>query len=62
MLLDRRNKRPVVLEVNTIPGMTSSSLLPKAAACIGIDFAHLCLRMIESALSKNIKEKELKKV
>lgn len=31
-----------VLEVNTIPGMTESSLLPKAAAAAGYDFARLC--------------------
>jgi D-alanine-D-alanine ligase len=62
LLLDKRSDRPVVLEVNTIPGMTSSSLMPKAAACIGIDFPHLCLRMIEGALSKTTKERELKRV
>jgi hypothetical protein len=36
--------------------------MPKAAACIGIDFPHLCLRMIEGALSKTTKERELKRV
>lgn len=33
---------PYVLEVNTIPGMTATSLVPKAAAANGIDFAELC--------------------
>jgi len=37
---------PVVLEVNTIPGLTSTSLLPKAAKAAGIDFRHLCQKMI----------------
>ncbi len=41
---------PVVLEVNTIPGMTSTSLLPKAAAQVGIDFADLCVLIASSAL------------
>ena len=41
LLLDE-NDQPWVLEVNTIPGMTSTSLLPKAAAAVGIDFAELC--------------------
>lgn len=41
LLLDD-DEQPWVLEVNTIPGMTSSSLLPKAAAAVGIDFAELC--------------------
>jgi D-alanine-D-alanine ligase len=43
---------PVVLEVNTLPGMTETSLLPKAAAAAGIDFAQLCLRMTEMALRR----------
>ena len=41
VLLDAANK-PFVLEVNTIPGMTETSLLPKAAAVLGLDFASLC--------------------
>jgi D-alanine-D-alanine ligase len=36
---------PTVLEINTIPGMTETSLLPKAAAAAGIDFATLCSRI-----------------
>ena len=36
---------PYVLEVNTIPGMTETSLLPKAAAAAGIDFPELCARI-----------------
>lgn len=42
---------PYVLEVNTIPGMTESSLLPKAAKAAGIDYANLCLKIIK--LSRN---------
>ncbi|MDX1951557.1 MAG: D-alanine--D-alanine ligase [Verrucomicrobiota bacterium] len=41
---------PVVLEVNTLPGMTETSLLPKAAAAIGLSYPKLCQRMIELAL------------
>ena len=41
---------PVVLEVNTIPGMTATSLLPKAAAANGIGFPELCLKMVDAAL------------
>ncbi len=40
---------PYALEVNTIPGFTDHSLLPKAAARAGVDFAELCRRMIVSA-------------
>ncbi|MBW2184828.1 MAG: D-alanine--D-alanine ligase [Deltaproteobacteria bacterium] len=37
------------LEVNTIPGMTKTSLLPKAAACSGIDFASLVESIVKDA-------------
>ena len=40
---------PVILEINTIPGMTETSLLPKAAAEAGIDFEELCLRILQGA-------------
>jgi D-alanine-D-alanine ligase len=43
---------PVVLEVNTLPGMTETSLLPKAAAAAGLGYAQLCQRMIELALKR----------
>ena len=36
-----------VLEVNTIPGMTEASLLPEAAAAVGISYPELCSRIIE---------------
>ena len=43
---------PFVLEINTIPGMTATSLLPKAARVLGIDFNHLCLKLLELAYEK----------
>ena len=42
---------PFVLEVNTIPGMTQASLLPEAAAVVGISYAELCLRIIKLSLA-----------
>lgn len=48
----RPDGSPVVLEVNTLPGMTETSLLPKAAAAAGIGFPELCGRMVRSALSR----------
>ena len=45
--------RVVTLEVNTIPGMTANSLLPKAARVAGIDFGELCSMLIEAALARN---------
>lgn len=41
--------RPFVIEINTIPGMTETSLLPKAAAAAGIPFDALCLRIAETS-------------
>jgi len=40
---------PIILEVNTIPGMTETSLLPKAAAAADISFQQLCLNILASA-------------
>lgn len=40
---------PVFLEINTLPGMTPTSLSPMAAGLVGIDFADLCERLLESA-------------
>lgn len=40
---------PFVLEVNTLPGMTATSLLPKIARSVGIDYATLCERILASA-------------
>ncbi|MBE0545758.1 MAG: D-alanine--D-alanine ligase [Verrucomicrobia bacterium] len=48
----RANGDPVVLEVNTLPGMTETSLLPKAAAAAGINYAELCERMVRLALRR----------
>lgn len=46
---------PFVLEANTIPGMTETSLLPEAAAAAGIGYPDLCVRIIE--LSRARKER-----
>jgi D-alanine-D-alanine ligase len=47
-MLDEK-KRPWLLEVNTIPGMTDHSLVPMAARARGISFEDLCVRILESA-------------
>jgi D-alanine-D-alanine ligase len=46
--LDERG-RPQLLEVNTIPGMTATSLLPKSAAAVGIGFDELVGRILAGA-------------
>lgn len=45
----------VVLEVNTLPGMTDLSLLPRAGRAAGIDFASLCLRIMELSWARSRK-------
>ena len=46
-----KNNVPCVLEVNTIPGFTSHSLLPKAAAKAGFSMSSLCRKIVEAAYS-----------
>lgn len=43
------DQQPQVLEVNTVPGMTSHSLVPMAARQEGIDFEELCWRILETS-------------
>jgi len=50
VMRDRASGRFYLLEVNTAPGMTSHSLVPKAAAEVGIGFEELCWRVLESSL------------
>lgn len=42
--------QPWILEANTIPGFTSTSLLPKAAKQAGVSFTELCARLVRAAL------------
>ncbi len=49
--LDKDN-RPYILEINTIPGFTETSLFPKAARQAGVDFTNVCLKLIQLAYGK----------
>jgi D-alanine-D-alanine ligase len=51
VILDRQG-RPYVLEVNTIPGMTETSLLPEAAGVAGLSMPKLCERIVQLSLDK----------
>ncbi len=48
--------RPLLLEINTVPGMTSHSLVPKAAHAIGIDFDELVWRVLETSFTRRAAE------
>jgi D-alanine-D-alanine ligase len=47
-----RGEEPVILEVNTLPGFTSHSLLPKAAAMTGMSGPELCEKIVNAALGR----------
>lgn len=51
--------KPQVLEVNTIPGMTSHSLVPMAAQQAGMDFEELCWRILETSISEDVRSSEI---
>lgn len=50
VMVERTTLEPYVLEINTLPGFTSHSLVPKAAAKAGIGFTELCDRLAKMAL------------
>jgi len=52
MMLEN-DRLPYLLEVNSIPGFTETSLLPKAARKAGIPFPELCYRIAEQALARS---------
>jgi D-alanine-D-alanine ligase len=50
-MMDRDGK-PMLLEINTVPGMTDHSLVPMAAKSVGIDFDELVWRVLETSLAR----------
>jgi len=44
--------RPLLLEINTVPGMTDHSLVPMAAKAAGIDFDELCWQVLETSFTR----------
>ena len=48
-----RTGRPLLLEINTIPGMTDHSLVPMAAKAAGMDFETLVWRVLETSLMRS---------
>jgi D-alanine-D-alanine ligase len=44
---------PYLLEGNTLPGFTATSLVPKAAAAAGIEFGELCSLLVEASLKRH---------
>lgn len=48
--------RPLLLEINTVPGMTDHSLVPMAAKAAGIDFDELCWQVLETSFVREPRE------
>jgi len=49
LMLRKSDMKPFLLEMNTSPGMTSHSLVPKAAKAVGIEYPQLCLWLLAQA-------------
>ena len=50
--------QPLFLEVNTIPGMTDHSLVPMAAAEVGVNFAELVWRILETSIDVEMNRRD----
>jgi len=53
-----RNKEIFLIEINTLPGLTETSLLPQQAMTVGIDFQALISKIIKAGLRKKLKRGE----
>ncbi|MBT9597042.1 MAG: D-alanine--D-alanine ligase, partial [Vitreoscilla sp.] len=51
------DRKPFLLEMNTSPGMTSHSLVPKSAAAAGMDYEQLCLHLLSLATLDGARQK-----
>jgi D-alanine-D-alanine ligase len=48
-MIDAKTRQPYLLEINTSPGMTSHSLVPKSARAAGISYEDLCVSLLAHA-------------
>ena len=49
VMIDGKTRKPYLLEINTSPGMTSHSLVPKSAQAAGISYEDLCVQLLATA-------------
>ena len=61
LILSTETMIPYYLEINSIPGFTSSSLLPKAATAANIPYIQLCGTLVQAALKRNMKDNNITK-
>ena len=60
LMIRASDRRPFLLEMNTSPGMTSHSLVPKSAASTGMSYEQLCLYLLAGATLDSIVQQEKK--
>ncbi|HEX5685767.1 MAG TPA: D-alanine--D-alanine ligase [Ideonella sp.] len=56
LMIRASDRKPFLLEMNTSPGMTSHSLVPKSAAAAGMNYEQLCLHLLAGATLDSIKK------
>ena len=49
VMIDKRSRKPYLLEINTSPGMTGHSLVPMSARAAGISYEDLCVELLKTA-------------
>lgn len=49
VMIDAKDNRPYLLEINTSPGMTTHSLVPMSAAAAGLSYEALCVELLRMA-------------
>ena len=52
VMIDAQTRKPYLLEINTSPGMTDHSLVPMSARAAGIEYAQLCVLLLQQTLAK----------
>ncbi|HEV8690250.1 MAG TPA: D-alanine--D-alanine ligase [Ideonella sp.] len=58
LMIRASDRKPFLLEMNTSPGMTSHSLVPKSAASTGMSYEQLCLHLLMNATLDSLQQKE----
>jgi len=59
LMIRAKDRKPFLLEMNTSPGMTSHSLVPKSARSIGISYEQLCVMLLaDAALDSPVKKEQ----
>ena len=56
LIVSEKTGQVTLLEVNTLPGMTPTSLFPEAAGIAGVEFTALCARLVEKALGRSTRQ------